>query len=131
MEIFVEKLQERSKELGLTQADVARLAGLNERRFNHYARGRRQPDLATLVRIAEALKTTPNWLLGVDPPATSAHRQQLVAKAMAKCMALDISRLNIAITLLTALAQHEDRDDARKAGGTTKRIRSGGTGSAE
>jgi transcriptional regulator with XRE-family HTH domain len=34
--------------------------------YAHYASGRREPDLATLVRIAKALDTHPNALLGLD-----------------------------------------------------------------
>jgi hypothetical protein len=30
------------------------------------ASGRIEPDLATLVKIADALGTSPNWLLGVS-----------------------------------------------------------------
>lgn len=38
--------------------------GLSERRYAHYVSGKREPDLATLVRIAGVLGTTPNELLG-------------------------------------------------------------------
>lgn len=65
MELLARRLQERSKQLGISNAEAARRVGLDERRYAHYASGRREPDLATLVRIAEALATTPNWLLGV------------------------------------------------------------------
>jgi transcriptional regulator with XRE-family HTH domain len=108
MEIFVQRLQERARELGLSQVDVARLAGLNERRFNHYARGRRQPDLATLVRIASTLKTTPNWLLGVEAGSTTGPRQRLEAKLNTTCQTLDDFRLGLAVTLITALATHDE-----------------------
>lgn len=69
MEIFSARLRERAEQLGISNAEAARRAGLEERRYAHYARGRSQPDLATLVRIADALGTTPNWLLGVEEPA--------------------------------------------------------------
>jgi transcriptional regulator with XRE-family HTH domain len=42
---------------------------LDERRHAHYAGGRREPDLETLVDIARALTVSPNWLLGVDNEA--------------------------------------------------------------
>ena len=113
MEIFVERLQERTHQLGLSQAEVARLSGLNERRFNHYARGRRQPDLATLVRIAKTLQTTPNWLLGVEVNETSDVRERLASKIGATCLAMDIQRLGIAATLIDALAMHEDKPETR------------------
>ena len=66
MDQLVSSLASRAKELGLTNAEVARRAGLSERRYGHYVRGRNEPDLATLIRIAEVLETTPNVLLGVE-----------------------------------------------------------------
>ncbi len=65
MEIFAQRLRERAKQLGISNAEAARRIGLEERRYAHYASGRREPDLATLVNIAEILGTNPNWLLGV------------------------------------------------------------------
>ena len=65
MEIFAQRLRERAKQLGISNAEAARRVGLEERRYAHYASGRREPDMATLVNIAEILGTTPNWLLGV------------------------------------------------------------------
>ncbi|WP_328286611.1 helix-turn-helix domain-containing protein [Pseudorhizobium marinum] len=65
MELLARRLQERSKQLGISNAEASRRMGLDERRYAHCTSGRREPDLATLVRIAEALGTTPNWLLGV------------------------------------------------------------------
>ena len=66
MDIFAKRLSERAKQLGISNAEAARRVGLEERRYAHYASGRREPDLATLKNIAEILETTPNWLLGVE-----------------------------------------------------------------
>ncbi len=66
MDTLAKRLKQRSEHLGISVAEAGRRAGLEERRFAHYVAGRREPDLATLVRIAEALGTTPNWLLGFD-----------------------------------------------------------------
>ena len=52
--------------LGISNAEAARRADLDERRYAHYTAGRREPDLATLVKIAERLGTTPDTLLGVE-----------------------------------------------------------------
>ncbi len=70
MDTFAKRLQERAKQLGISNAEAARRAGLDERRYAHYASGRREPDLATLVKIGDALGTTPNWLLGVTLPSS-------------------------------------------------------------
>jgi len=66
MDILAKKLKEKADRLGISNAAVARLVGLEERRYAHYAAGRREPDLKTLIMIASALGTTPNDLLGVE-----------------------------------------------------------------
>ncbi|HZI75445.1 MAG TPA: helix-turn-helix transcriptional regulator [Gemmatimonadales bacterium] len=63
MEIFAQRIRERARELGLSDAEVARRAGLSERRYGYYSTGEREPNLATLVRICEVLAATPNDLL--------------------------------------------------------------------
>jgi len=66
MDIFARRLKERAAQLGISDRQAARQCGLEERRYAHYAGNRREPDLETLVRIADGLGTTPNWLLGLD-----------------------------------------------------------------
>ncbi|MCS0496864.1 helix-turn-helix transcriptional regulator [Ancylobacter sp. MQZ15Z-1] len=63
MEPFASNLRKRAEELGISNAEAARRAGLSERRYGNYISGRREPDLATLVRIATVLETSPNALL--------------------------------------------------------------------
>jgi|SRR5581483_3878813 len=78
MDQFASRLRQRAKELGISHAEVARRSGLGERRYGHYVSGRREPNLATLVRIARALQTTPNALLGVDARKSEASRKALL-----------------------------------------------------
>lgn len=66
MDTLAKNLKDTAKRLGISNAEAARRADLDERRYAHYASGRREPDLATLVRIAERLGTTPNALLGIE-----------------------------------------------------------------
>ncbi|MFC6789308.1 helix-turn-helix domain-containing protein [Methylobacterium komagatae] len=78
-------LRRRAEALGLSNAEVARRAGLSERRYANYVAGTREPDLATLVRIAAILGLTPDQLLGVtgSPPASILmDRLILAAQAM-------------------------------------------------
>lgn len=89
MVLFASNLRRRAEELGISNAEVARRVGLSERRYAHYVSGKREPDLVTLVRIAEVLGTTPNWLLGIEggdviSTATSIlqDRLQVAANAM-------------------------------------------------
>ena len=64
MDAFAVNLRTRARQLGLADAEVARRAGLGERRYAHYVSGKREPDLATLIRISAVLGVTPNDLLG-------------------------------------------------------------------
>ena len=59
-----ERLQARARELGLTDAEVARRLGLAQGRYSNYVNANREPDLATLVRICRELAITPDELLG-------------------------------------------------------------------
>jgi len=63
---FGSRLRQRAKELGISNSEAARRAGLSEGRYAHYITGKREPDLATVVRIAKVLGTSPNWLLDAD-----------------------------------------------------------------
>ena len=61
--IFAKRLQEHARQLGISNAEAARI-GVEERWYAHYFVGRREPDLSTLKSISDALGTTLNWLLG-------------------------------------------------------------------
>ena len=86
MEIFAKRLRERAKQLGISNSEAARRAGLDERRYAHYVSGRSEPNLMILKRISEALDTTPNWLLGITSkiekaPETAALIERFVNAA--------------------------------------------------
>ena len=93
MILFASNLRRRAEELGISNAEVARRVGLSERRYAHYVSGKREPDLATLVRIAEVLGTTPNWLL-----ATETDEQQPSSVARLR------DRLNVAASAMNEQA---------------------------
>ena len=78
MDQFASGLRQRAKELGISHAEAARRSGLSERRYAHYVSGIREPDLATLVRIARALETTPNALLGIEGQKVEQSRRLLM-----------------------------------------------------
>jgi transcriptional regulator with XRE-family HTH domain len=104
MDLFAANLRKRAAQLGISNAEVARRAGLSERRYGNYVSGRREPDLTTLVKIAKVLTTTPNDLLSKDTPAMSAgelSRQRAVA-AIAALRADDLNRVAIIVEALAA-----------------------------
>ncbi|MGB3645016.1 MAG: helix-turn-helix transcriptional regulator [Mesorhizobium sp.] len=106
MELFATNLRRRAEELGISNAEVARRAGLTERRYGNYVSGRREPDLATLVRIASVLATTPNDLLTDQRDSVEQSSWQLArAKIDAASMALredDLERIVIMVEALAA-----------------------------
>lgn len=104
MELFASNLRKRAEQLGISHAEVARRAGLSETRYGNYVSGRREPDLATLVRIASVLATTPNHLLTSGTSAMTREelaRQRTVA-ALAALRADDLERIAIMIEALAA-----------------------------
>ncbi|MBI3710681.1 MAG: helix-turn-helix transcriptional regulator [Proteobacteria bacterium] len=64
-----ERLRERARQLGLSDAEVARRIGISARTYNHYVNNKREPDFQKLLRIAQILGVTPNQVLGLSPLA--------------------------------------------------------------
>ena len=50
------------------QGVFAERLGLKQAKYSHYENRRREPSLDELCRIARTLDTTPNVLLGFEPP---------------------------------------------------------------
>lgn len=105
MILFASNLRRRAEELGISNAEVARRVGLSERRYAHYVSGKREPDLATLVRIAGVLGTTPNWLLATEtnerqPSSVALLRDRLNVAASA----MDEQALTIIVVQAEAVA---------------------------
>lgn len=105
MEPFAANLKKRAEELGISNAEVARRAGLSERRYGNYVSGRREPDLATLVRIASVLATTPSELLTDQRESVEQSSRQLAqARIDAASMALRDDDLERVVVMMEALA---------------------------
>jgi transcriptional regulator with XRE-family HTH domain len=107
MQVFAQRIRERARELGLSDAEVARRAGLSERRYGYYATGEREPNLATLIRICEVLAASPNDLLlpsGKPPPQSA--RDRLFARIIAATENLMPVDLELAACQLECLMAH-------------------------
>jgi transcriptional regulator with XRE-family HTH domain len=107
MQVFAQRIRERARELGLSDAEVARRAGLSERRYGYYATGEREPNLATLIRICEVLAASPNDLLlsEGEPPPQSA-RDRLLARISAATDNLSLGDLELAASLVECLTAY-------------------------
>lgn len=108
MDIFAKQLQERARQLGISNAEAARRTGLEERRYAHYASGRREPDLATLVRIAKALATSVDWLLGHRLVDGDDHtRVELTDRLALAANSMSVGELNLFVIQAEAVARRK------------------------
>lgn len=64
---FSARLRQARKEAGLTQAKIAAQIGMGQNRYTLYETARREPSLATLIRLSRVLKRPTDWLLGLTP----------------------------------------------------------------
>lgn len=106
MRIFSLRLRQRAKDLGLSDAEVARRCGLTERRYAHYVGGSREPDLETLVRICTVLAVTPNDLLLEAHGRQLEEREAEIARLNAAMALLDENGISLATAILEAVAGH-------------------------
>lgn len=109
MEIFAERVRQRAEELQLSLAEVARRTGISDRRLSHYLSQRSEPNLATLLRLASVLATTPNDLLGVGdhPVGRARERDQLRRRITSAIENLEVGDLKLLVALLDAAVRHK------------------------
>lgn len=116
---FASNLRRRAEELGISNAEVARRVGLSERRYANYVSGKREPDLATLVKIAEVLGMSPNSLLVVPATVGSLSTKDLLQDRLRiAANRMDERSLEIVVVQAEAVASmanfaiNEDHDRA-------------------
>ena len=103
MDLFAKNLRERAAALGRSNAEIARALDINERRYAHYVSGAREPDLMLLIRIAKALGTTPDKLLGLDE-LDEGSEDILVERLMLAARQLEPSDIESIVVQTEALA---------------------------
>ncbi|NPV24508.1 helix-turn-helix domain-containing protein [Bradyrhizobium aeschynomenes] len=110
MQVLGQKLRSRAKELGFSNAEVARRAGLSERRYGFYVTGDREPDLSTLLRICKVLTTTPNALMGISEDGKEgSSRNALAERLRLASRALSENDLQLLVVQAEALVLHRGR----------------------
>ena len=106
MEPFSSNLKRRAEQLGISNAEVARRTGLSDRRYGNYVSGVREPDLATIVRIATILETSVDELLGLRGSerarSTEEVFQERISAALKALRQEDLARL---VVMIEALAK--------------------------
>ena len=63
---FMFRLREIRESKGLSQGELARMAGLKPASISHFETGQRAPSFANLKKLADALSTTIDFLMGRD-----------------------------------------------------------------
>ncbi|HET6508966.1 MAG TPA: helix-turn-helix transcriptional regulator [Baekduia sp.] len=63
LDAFTTNLARRRRALGLSQEAVAAAATMDQSQYSRIERGRVDPSIRTLTRVARALRTTPSELL--------------------------------------------------------------------
>lgn len=106
MELFAKRLRERARQLELSDAEVARRAGLAERRYGHYVRGTREPDFATLIRICAVLNATPDDLLLDGKIVRSSAKERWLSRLTAAGRKLEADDVKLAAKQTEALVEH-------------------------
>lgn len=61
---LVRRLVEARKNIRWTQADLAKATGLQPAAISHFERGQRLPSLPNVVKLADALRVSLDWLTG-------------------------------------------------------------------
>lgn len=115
MELLGKQLRKRARQLGLSDAEVARRADLGERRYGHYVTGTREPNLATLLRICSVLDTTPNKLLGYEKTAPPKDKHaRMSARLNAAANVLEADDLQVAVKQVEVFVEHRKGRRARR-----------------
>lgn len=101
MEGLGERLRARARELGWSDAEVARRVGLAQTRYANYVTNRHEPDLATFVRICSVLGVSTAELLG--KPVVEDVSERLRRRVHAMVEVLDPESLAVAAVVLDGL----------------------------
>lgn len=106
MQQFGNNLRRRAKELGLTDAEVARRVGISERRYGFYVTGDREPDLATLLRISDILQVDVDRLLRPWDDGPSSKADRFIAQIQSCAAALPQDRLQLLAEVAATFVKH-------------------------
>ena len=123
MQQFGNNLRRRAKELGLTDAEVARRVGISERRYGFYVTGDREPDLATLLRIADILQVDADRLLRPWDEAEPSTTDRLRAQIQSSAASLPGDRLQLLADVAATFATHDAKSGGMVAGSKSGKIK--------
>lgn len=111
MSVFSERLTALMKAKGLSQKDFAKKANITESAMSYYAKGVRTPSGEVLARIAKALDTTADYLLGSTNNAEIPESQKELKYLQRNLGKLDEEQLKKAEEMLKLMFNDIFEDD--------------------
>jgi transcriptional regulator with XRE-family HTH domain len=105
---FIQRLQTRARELGLSDAAVAERLGMTPARYTSYVKGRAERDAIALARLCRALRFAPNDLLGYrGPRITKLPPSEELRRIATAAESLTPKTRRVAVSIVAALAAHQ------------------------
>ena len=86
------RLKQLIQETGVSQRQVAEAIGVTEPAMNHYINGRREPDITTLVKLADYFDVSIDYLVGRDVPEERPMSDKAIMTANGQNITLDPSK---------------------------------------
>ncbi|WP_410072154.1 helix-turn-helix domain-containing protein [Anaerostipes sp.] len=80
MRTTTQRMKELISKKGISQKQLAKISGLTESTISHYVRGERIPRGVNLIKIAKALDTTTDYLLGNEENEDFDYVKSLIAR---------------------------------------------------
>lgn len=86
------RLKQIMEETGVTQQQVADAIGVTAPAMNHYINGRREPDIETLIKLADYFGVSIDYLVGRDVPEERPMSDKAIMTANGQNITLDPSK---------------------------------------
>ena len=62
--LFSERLKTLRKEKKLTQKELAEQIGISQKSYSHWETGKNEPSFENLIKLADLLEVSLDWLFG-------------------------------------------------------------------
>ena len=84
---FAERLKKLRKDLGISQRELARKAGISSAMISLYEAGKKSPTIDVLMKLAVVLEVSADYLLGLtdDPSPRSGELPEYIQKKLEEC----------------------------------------------
>ncbi len=114
MSVFSERLTTLIKSKGLSQKDFSKIANITESAMSYYVKGTRTPSGEVLARIAKALDTTTDYLLGSTDNVETSETQKELKYLQRNLGKLDDEQLKKAQGMLKLMFNDIFEDDSEE-----------------